>query len=130
MVDISTETWINTEVSVIKIHDNANKTLLKLLCISDITKRWGSKNIYDMIDKEINGKYGVRNMKGITKPQLRKYKIDRARLFKGNEHSMYVHKDIAITIIMQSRLSDSKTIKLSSHLGFNQINLILKKNNQ
>ena len=28
---------------------------------------------------------------------------------------------------MQSRLSDSKTIKFRTDLGFNQINLILKK---
>ena len=27
MADISAETWINTEVSVIKIHDKVNKTL-------------------------------------------------------------------------------------------------------
>ena len=39
---------------------------------------------------------------------------------------MYVHKDIAVTIIMQSRLSDPETIKFRSDLGFNQINLILK----
>ena len=40
---------------------------------------------------------------------------------------MYVHENIAITIIMQSRLSDSKIIKFGTDLGFNQINLILKK---
>ena len=40
---------------------------------------------------------------------------------------MYVHEDIGITIIMQSRLSDPKTIKFRSDLGLNQINLILKK---
>ena len=40
---------------------------------------------------------------------------------------MYIHEDILIPIIMQSRLSDSKTIKFRSDLGFNQINLILKK---
>ena len=41
MVDISAETWNKAEVSVIKIHknDNVNRTLLKLLCISDIEKR-------------------------------------------------------------------------------------------
>ena len=38
MVDIRIETWNNAEVSVINIHenDNANETLLKLLCISDV----------------------------------------------------------------------------------------------
>ena len=33
----------------------------------------------------------------------------------------------AITIIKQSRLSDPKNIKFRTDLGFNQINLILKK---
>ena len=77
MVDISAETWINAEVSV-------NKTLLKLLCISEIEKRWDGKNIYDLIDKEIKGKYGVKNMSDLTKQQIRKYKIDRTKLIKGN----------------------------------------------
>ena len=62
VVDISAETWINAEVSVIKIHDNVNKTLLKLLCISDIAKSWGGQNVYDLIDKETKGKYRVKNM--------------------------------------------------------------------
>ena len=40
MVDISTETWNKTKVSVINIHENndLNKTLLKLLGISDVKK--------------------------------------------------------------------------------------------
>ena len=66
-------------------------------------------------------------MNDLTKEQIRKYKIDRVRLIKGSKHSMYVHEDILIPIIMQSRLSDSKTIKFRTDLGFNQINLILKK---
>ena len=43
---------------------------------------------------------------------------------------MYVHEDILIPITMQCRLSDSKAIKFRYDLGFNQINFILKKNNQ
>ena len=43
------------------------------------------------------------------------------------QHSMYVNGDIAATIIMQSRLSDSKTVKVRPDLGFTQIYLILKK---
>ena len=59
MVDISAKTWDNAGVSVIRIHENddINKTLLLLLCISDISKRWGGRSIYDLIDKEIKGKY-------------------------------------------------------------------------
>ena len=69
MVDISPETWNKAGVSVIRIHenDNVNKTLLLLLCISDISKRWDSTNIYDLIDKEIKGKYKVENMNEFTK---------------------------------------------------------------
>ena len=121
MADISAVSWIKAEVSVIKINDNVSKTLLKLLCISDIAKRCGGNNIYDLTDKEIKGKYGVIYMNELTKPQIRKYKIDKVRLFKGSEHSMYIHEDIAITIIMQSKLSDPKSIKFRSDLGFNQI---------
>ena len=49
-------------------------------------------------------------MNKLTKPQIRKYKIDQARLFKDIEHFMHIHEDIAVTIIMQSRLSDPKRI--------------------
>ena len=66
-------------------------------------------------------------MNNLTKQQTKKYKIDRARLIKGSKRSMYVLEDILIPIIMQSRLPDSKTIKFRTDLGFNQINLILKK---
>ena len=66
-------------------------------------------------------------MNDLTKQQIKKYKIDRSRLIKGSKHSMYVHEDIAIKLIMQSRLSDPETLKFRIDLGFNQINLILKK---
>ena len=129
MVDISAETWNKAEVSVIRVHENddVNKTLLQLLCICDLSKRSGCKNIYDLIDKGIKGKYNVKKMNELTKHQIRKYKIDKARLFKGSKHSMYVHEDIAISMIVQSRLSNPKMIKFRSDLGFNQINLTLKK---
>ena len=76
---------------------------------------------------ESKGKCEVENMNDLTKQQIRRYIIDRARLIKGSEHSMYVYGDILIAIIMQSRLSDLKTIKFWSDLEFKQINLILKK---
>ena len=55
VVDISTETWNKTGVSVISIHENddINKTLLLLLCISGISKRWGGTNIYDLLIKKL-----------------------------------------------------------------------------
>ena len=70
----------------------------------------------------------VLKMKGLTKQQIMKHKIDRSRLIKGIAKSMHIHEAIiVISIIMQTRLSKPKTIKFCSVLGFNQINLILKK---
>ena len=66
-------------------------------------------------------------MNDLKKQQIRKYKIDRARLIKDSKYAMHVHEDILIPIIMQSRLSDPKAIKFRTDLGFNQIYLILKK---
>ena len=113
MVNISSNTRNKAEVSVIRVHENndVNKTLLRLLCICDLSKRSSGKNIYDLIGKEIKGKYNVRNMSELTKPQNGKYKIDRARFFTCSKHSRHVHEKIATAIIMQTRLLDPKTIK-------------------
>ena len=82
-IKISAETWNNARVSVLKIHENddVNKTLVLLLCVSDISKRLGYANIYGMIDKEIKGKCNVKKMNEITKKtnqkiQTRQIKID------------------------------------------------------
>ena len=107
MINISGQTWNNAGVSLLKIHENddVNKTLLLLLYISEINKRLGCANVYyDVIDKEIKGKYNVKKMEELTKQQIRKYKIDKSRLIKGSEQSMYVHEIISFPIIMQTRL--------------------------
>ena len=125
MVDISAETWNKTGVSVIRIHENYDAK--KLLSISDISRRWSSKNIYDLIDNKVKEKFKVEKIDKLTKQQIRKYKRDRARLIRVSKQSMYVSEVIAIPMIIQIRLSKPETIKCRSDLGFNQINLILKK---
>ena len=94
MADISAGSWSNGTVSVIKVHenDNVSKTLLLLLCISDISKRWAGRNIDDLIDKKIKRKYKVKKMNELTRQKIRKCKIDRPRLIKGSKESMYVVK--------------------------------------
>ena len=37
---------------------NVKKIVQKLLCISGVIKECGFKNLYDLVDKEIQGKYG------------------------------------------------------------------------
>ena len=125
MIKISAEKWNNAGVSVLKIHekDNVNKTLPLLLCISGISKRLGCANIYDLIDKEIKGKYNVKKMNELTKKKkTRKYKMDKSRIIKGSEQSMYVHEVFAIRIIMQIRLSKLETLDL--HLIYDSIKSI------
>ena len=114
MVDSSAKTWSKAEVTAINIHENddVNKTVLLSLCISDASKRWVGKNLDDLIDKEIKGKYEVTDMSDLTNQQIRKYKIDRVKLIKGCKYSTYVSKNILIPIIMQSRLSDAKQSNL------------------
>ena len=47
----------------------------------------------------------VLKMKGLTKQQIMKHKIDRSRLIKGSAKSMHIHEAIiVISIIMQTRL--------------------------
>ena len=60
VVDISCERWNKAGVAVIKVHENYNVTKIvqKLLCISGVIKECGFKNLYDLVDKEIQGKYG------------------------------------------------------------------------
>ena len=55
MVDISAETWNKAGVSVLRIYENddVNKSLLLLLCISDISKRWGDTNILNRLIKKL-----------------------------------------------------------------------------
>ena len=72
----------------------------------------------------------LKKINELTKQQTRNFKIDRSRLNKRSKESVYVSEYIVIPIIMQTRLSKPKAIKFRSDLGFNQINLVLKKNNQ
>ena len=110
MVDIRAETWNKTGVSVIRMHENddVNKTLLLLLCISDINKTRCDANIHDLMDKETKGKYKNVKMDQLTIQQIRKHKIYRSRLVKGSKQSMYVSEVTAIPIIMQTSLSNQK----------------------
>ena len=129
MINISAETWNKAGVAAIRIYENenVNKTRQLFLCIAETGKGSGCKDIYDLIDKEMKGIYRVKKMSELTKQQIRKYKTNGSRLIKGSKDSMYVHGVILIPIIMQSRMSTPKMMKFRSGLGFNHINLILKK---
>ena len=43
-------------------------------------------------------------MNKLTKQQIRKYKIDKARLIRGSKQSMYVNEVLVVPMIMETRL--------------------------
>ena len=43
-------------------------------------------------------------MNKLTKQQIRKYKIDKARLIRGSKQSMYVNEVLVVPMIMGTRL--------------------------
>ena len=50
-------------------------------------------------------------MSVLTKQKIKKYKIDRSILIKDSKHSIYVHEDIKITIVVDlfNKYSTEKT---------------------
>ena len=68
---------------------------------------FGVDNIYDLIDKEIKGKFDSRNLKN---EQIRKYKRHGSELI-DREKFVYTHKDIMVPIIMSCRISTPKAIE-------------------
>ena len=43
-------------------------------------------------------------MNKLTKQQIRKYTIDKARLIRGSKQSMYVNEVLVVPMIMETRL--------------------------
>ena len=61
----------------------------------DIGEKLGVENIYDLIDKEIHGRFQTRNP---TNEQIREYERHRSELIDGKKF-MYTREDIIIPII-------------------------------
>ena len=59
-------------------------------------KKLAFQNIYDLIDKEIKGRFET---KSPTDEQMRKYKRHRSELI-NDEKYIYTHEDIITPIIM------------------------------
>ena len=91
--------------------------------IKDIREKLDVKNIFDLVDKEIKGKFETNYF---TKQQIRKYKRNGSELIE-NEKFLYSRKSIIIPVIMHSRVSTPKSIEFRSKLGFKQYDITLTK---
>ena len=89
----------------------------------DIGEKFGVENIYDLIDKEIKGRFETRNP---TDEQIKKYKRHRSELING-EKFICINENIIMPIIMHSRVSTPKAIECRSKLGFKQHDIVFNK---
>ena len=62
----------------------------------DMGEKLSVENIYDLIDKEIKGKFETKNP---TKKQIRKYKKYASKLLLGEKFG-YTHENIITSIII------------------------------
>ena len=128
MVDISTKnmessTWNNAGVHVIIIHYIGENKPVLWLRIKDIERELDVENIYDLIDKEIKGRFESNNP---TDEQIKKYKRYGSE-FIENTKFMYAHDNIITPIIMHCRVATPKSIEFRSKLRFNQYDITLTK---
>ena len=122
MVDISAENFAKICIYTITQLKKGKEPILWIR-IKDIGRKLGVKNISDLVDKEIKGKFETDYY---IKQQIRKYKRHGSELIKS-EKFMYAHKCIIIPVIMHCRVSTPKTVEFRSKLGFNKNDITLPK---
>ena len=119
MFVISAET-ISAKSYIHRITDKERKLLLRN---KDIGEKLGVQNIYDLVTKEIKGKYET---KSPTNEQIKEYKRNGLDLIDG-EKFVYTHEDIIMPIIMSCRASAPEAFEFISKLDFKQYDIILSR---
>ena len=99
---VTVETFDKNCVHTIKVNKAINKSVLWMKMI-DIKKKLNVKNIHDLVNKEIRGKFKTNNP---TDEQIKKYKIHGSILIDG-EKFMYPHEDVIIHVVMHCRTPES-----------------------
>ena len=106
MFKVTAETFKNC-VHTIKVNKTNNKSVLWVKMI-DIKKTLDVKNIHDLVDKEINGKFKTNNL---IDEQIKKYKRHGSELIDG-EKFVHAHEGIIIPVIVHCRTPESCKFKL------------------
>ena len=117
MIKISAKTFAensNHTISQLK----RGKELISWLRIEDVEVELDVENIYNLVDKEIKGKFET----NYPTKQIRKDKRHRSQLIE-NEKLMYAHERIIILLIMHCRVATPESIEFRSKLGFNQYDI-------
>ena len=114
---VTTETFAKNCVYTIKVNKTDNKSVLWIKMI-DMQKKLDVKNIHDLVDKEIKGKFKGNKL---TDGQIKKYKRHGSELIDG-EKFVYAHESIIIPVIIHCKTPESCKFKRS--LGFKLHNVI------
>ena len=122
MVDISAETLAKNCIHTISQLKRGKESILRLR-IKDIGRELDVKNIFDLVHKEIKGKFETNYP---TEQEIRKYKRHGSEFIKDIKFT-YAHECIIILIIMDCRVATPKSIEFRSKLGFNQHDITLTK---
>ena len=108
MVEISAETFVGNYIHTITLLKNGKEPILWII-IKDIKERKVNiKNIFDLVDKEIKGKFETNYP---TEQQVRKYERHGSKFIESIKF-IYTHECIIIPIIMHCRVSTPKKINL------------------
>ena len=120
MVFIIAEVFAENCIYTIK-QQKRDKTVLWIR-IKDLNKKLDIKNIFDLVDKEIKGRFNKDNCP--SKEQIRKYKRHGSE-FDKDVKFVYAREVVVIPIIIGGR--SPKAIEFRSKLGFSQYDITLKK---
>ena len=119
---ISAETFAKNCIHTISQLKRGKESILWLR-IKDIGRELDVKNIFDLVDKDIKGKFETNYP---TEQQIKKYKRYGTEFIKDIKF-MYAHECIIIPIIMHCRVATPKSIEFRSKLGFNQYYITFTK---
>ena len=122
MVDISVETIAKNCIHKISQLKRGKKSILWLR-IKDVGREFDVKNIFDLVDKEIKGRFETNYP---TEQQIRKHKRHGSEFIKDMKFK-YAHECIIISIMMHCRVATPKSVEFRYKLGFDQYDITLTK---
>ena len=123
MLKIISETYAKNCVHTIKVNKKVGKEDLLCIKMIYIQNGLGVENIYDLVRKEIHGRYATKKP---TDKQVRKYKRYGLEWVKDDKY-LYASQDVITPIIMHCKILIPKAIKFRSKLGFEQHDIVLTK---
>ena len=113
---ITAKTFAKNCVDTIKV-ETSNKSVLWIKMIN-IQKKLDAKNIHNLVDTEIKGKFKTNNL---ADEQIKKYKVPGSKLIDGKKF-MYAHEGVIIPVIMHCRTPEP--CKFKRNLGFKLYDVI------